>query len=734
MKDFFKKYKYLFLLILISLVINFRWLSFDIFAYSDYSFRFSDTLKEAFGFSMWNSYGIGDTNLMAWRLLGPENIIYSVFSLWGFDSNIADKFLLFWPLVILSAVASYCLVRKITKSNVGGIIGSFVFCFNTYFLASDNAGHLLLPIAFTFAAFSLLCFIKLLDDKKSYLIVLTALSLFVTASFDLRSLYIILAVLFLYALYFLFFIDGHFNWEKISKNILSISLPVIIFLLLSVFWILATFKMGALIENSKLNRSLFGNSFFDITKSITLFHPFWFNGKIDWFVVQQIPFYFWFIPIIAFLGLILNRKNKNVLFFGLVSLLGIFLSKQIGEPLGFVYQWLFENFPGFNAFREATKFYFLIALGYSVLIGAFVAWLWENWNKQKWKIYAKYFLTFLIYFIFLWNTKPIITGEIGSMFVPRNLPQDYLILKDFILNQNYFFRTFWVPRDSRWGIYVNNNPKISNVGIIQDSWSNFINLENKEKKLSRQEQILDIYSKNFSNNLFDATSVKYVIVTTQDISNDGDLFIYYGGKENPKIREWYISKLDKIDWLKKIDIGTKDLVVYENENYRPHIYVTKEKETIYWEVPYEKVEFEQKNPTQYKISLKNLSLPVYLNFSESFHPDWKLRAGDFNWLRAIMEKNYFLPDDFHAKNNANLNSFKIDPEFIKQNYPGSYTENPDGSINLDLTLYFKPQSYFYLGLIISSATLVGCLGYLAYDFSRRKRKNFKGEEKSAKAK
>ncbi len=49
-----------------------------------------------------------------------------------------------------------------------------------------------------------------------------------------------------------------------------------------------------------------------------------------------------------------------------------------------------------------------------------------------------------------------------------------------------------------------------------------------------------------------------------------------------------------------------------------------------------------------------------------------------------------------------------------------YKENPDGSIDIELTLYFKPQSYFYLGIIISGTTLILCLGYLGYVFYRKR--------------
>ena len=48
-------------------------------------------------------------------------------------------------------------------------------------------------------------------------------------------------------------------------------------------------------------------------------------------------------------------------------------------------------------------------------------------------------------------------------------------------------------------------------------------------------------------------------------------------------------------------------------------------------------------------------------------------------------------------------------------------KNPDGSYNFSIIIEFEPQKYFYLGLGISGITLLGCLGYLGYDW-RRKRK------------
>jgi len=63
----------------------------------------------------------------------------------------------------------------------------------------------------------------------------------------------------------------------------------------------------------------------------------------------------------------------------------------------------------------------------------------------------------------------------------------------------------------------------------------------------------------------------------------------------------------------------------------------------------------------------------------------------------------------------------IDPEYIKANYPKEYYKiYPDGSIDIEMTLYFKPQSYFYLGIIISTFTFVGCIAYLMRNWSRKR--------------
>lgn len=54
-----KKYYLYIFFILTSSLVYFRWLSFNVFAYGDYVFQFSETLKDVAQFSAYNSFGLG---------------------------------------------------------------------------------------------------------------------------------------------------------------------------------------------------------------------------------------------------------------------------------------------------------------------------------------------------------------------------------------------------------------------------------------------------------------------------------------------------------------------------------------------------------------------------------------------------------------------------------------------------------------------------------------------------
>jgi hypothetical protein len=375
--------------------------------------------------------------------------------------------------------------------------------------------------------------------------------------------------LILYSLFdFIFIKSSNFKTRIIAyiKNFIPIGVT---FLLLNIYWLLGLVKVGSLQNNAYLSRDLFGSQYYNILYSLTLHHPWWSSVGVTVFQNQPIPFYFWIIPLCSFAALILNRKNKTVLFFGALSLLGILLSKQIDDPFPNFYSFLYNHFPGFSAFREASKFYTLVAISYSVLLSSFIDTLWKRKQSIINTILKSSFLI-LIVGIFLLNLQPFITGKIQTIFVPRQVPNDYLVFKNFILTQPTYSRILWVPKDPRWGIYTDLHSKISAIDLLQTNWSNLF--DSSLSKLPQQNQITDIFHEPYSQFLLSISSVKYVVVPIQDVANDDDFFQDYGGRTDPNIREWYLNQLNNISFLKKINIGTNNLVVYENINFQAPIF------------------------------------------------------------------------------------------------------------------------------------------------------------------
>jgi hypothetical protein len=709
MLKFLKRNILVIVLLVISLIVYNRWFfNLGILSDGDWVFFPKETMAalRIYYFSLWLGDNFG-------------RVLYDVgqaptWAMYGFLAKflnvgyaLGERLIHFWPVAILTPLCSYLLLRKLFSKKIAVFVGVLVYSFNTYFLILQT-GTLTLMAAFSFAPIILWGFIKTLETIKLKYAVLTGLLLFIAGAYEPRAVYIIVWVLFLYFLYFYIYVS---TVKKIKQKIeicIRGFLPILIVGLLNLYWIIGLSKIMSFGAGTPLGRSLFGGEFYNILYSLTLFHPFWTGKKLVFFTVQPIPFYFWLIPIFAFSGLVLYRKNKSVLFFGVITLLGIFLSKQVGAPFKDVYLWLYIHVPGFNAFREASKFYFLIALGYSVLVAAFIEWLWTNWNKKKLYVYLKYLFTMMIIVIFLWNTKSLITGEIKTLFVSRQVSSDYALLGDFTTKQSDYFRISGVPGGSKYIVSSENHPMVY--------WELFyyVNENNPREKvkngqLTPGQMIVSLMNKSYSNNLLNIESVKYIIIPLLDTINDDNLFINQGEKRN-----YYLKELNKIPYLRQINIGTKDLVVYENYTYKPHIYLTSEKETIYRDVRAQTQDIRSKfvNPTEYKISLKNIKGPTYLNFSEVYHPDWKIRVGDFNWLDVLVKKNYFLSDKNHFQNDATLNSYLINPETVCN--VQSCKVNSDGSYDIDMTLYFAPEAYFNLGLIVSGGTLILILGYLTW--------------------
>ncbi len=555
----------------LTILIAFReWIfTANILTHGDWGFFFRETAISIRGdyFSTW----LSDFSFGRILIDLPQAFFYSLYGALPLFLNlpyeITERAIHLWPILFLSLVGTGLLIHKIFNNLIATIIGSLVFIGNTYALTLDT-GHITLAAAFSLLPLLLYSFLCYLENPRFQQILFVVLIALAMCSYEPRAFYIAAFLLALYTVFDLLLGSKEYFFSRLRQFYRYLAPAAVIFLLLNLFWLLALTKIGSLESNYLLLRELFGNHFWNIFYSFTLHHPWWSPEGVQVFENQPIPSHFWLLPLTAFLGLVIQRKNKLVVFAGALGLIGILLSKQVDSPWENLYPWLFENFPGFKAFREASKFYSLIVISYSILTAAFVDWIWRNWSVGTIKVIGKYLLIIAIAGSLLWNFKPLITGEIGTLFVARNIPTDYSTLNNFILIQPDYFRTFWIPRDSRWGVYTRNHSKLSAITLVDSVWMDFTSHSSDRA----QDRMISLFSTPYADSLFDLSSIKYVIVPTQDIENDDDFFIDYGGRENPEIRKLYLDHLNSIPWLYPVDLNTAALVVYENKGYKPHIF------------------------------------------------------------------------------------------------------------------------------------------------------------------
>lgn len=716
--SFAKKYRYILGLVGIQLIVFHNWIfSNRIFTFGDIGLYPPEAQKELFfntQFFYTGNVDFGNANITASS--NPFIFLYGLLGKIGINAIWSEKILFFYPIVFGVILTSYFLIRYLTKSERGACIGALVYSYNVYFLITLT-GALYIALAYAFAPLIFLMFLKVLDQPNSYNKISFTLLAAWLGFIEFRIFYIIFLIMTIYFFFFLYI-------KKASLRVILIYLeyfimPGILFILLNLFWVLPVLFTGALTSNVLFNRELFGDGYFDILNAFVVFHPWWTGEVPSIFVKQTASSFLYIFPILITALLFKRLKDRRVPIFFLIFLIGVFLTKQSGVPFESIYLWLYNHIPGFNAFRESSKFFVVSSLTMAILTGYFFSQTPCDSPRVscRYRWFFSLSLVFIISVIFF-NAKTIATGDIGTMFIPRDIPEEYSELNNFLSSQKEYSRVLWFPHGNRFGVFTNAHPAVSMLLNRDTAFAGF----SRDKQKTLEDRLYDPFNFECFNSFLDQASIRYVVVPSNLVWDEVD-----SPWRDPKN---YIDKLDKVSFLKKLDIASlarNNIYIYENQNYRPHIYLTQTKESLCQETSFETPDFKFETPTRYSLSLKNLSEPTYVNFSEKYDPDWKIRPGTLHWLDALMQRNYFLSENFHFESGFGFNAFLIDPEYIKQNFPkAAYTINPDGSLNLNLTLYFKPQSYYLIGLLISIAVFVVSIIFLGYSFSKKHWQRKKG--------
>ena len=711
-----KFYSALTLFVLAILTIIRPWFSWKPLSGGDWIYLFPKSTEAISPFSSWDL----TFNGMGWSILPTlwvQSYSFSTLKLSPFFSWILyERMFWFFPIVIISVISSFKLANYIIKDKLFSLFSPIIFLFNTYVLLLISGGQVGVAMGYSLTPITILMFIKSLKEYKILNSLLFSLTLSTQMIFDIRLAYISLIAIFIYFLFNLYFQKNGLllGIKLFLKNLI---LSLILTFILHSFWILPILfsNLNPVSQYGPAYNTVEGVKFLSFAKfenTLSLLHPNWpenIFGKVGFLKPE-----FLILPVLAYLSLLfINSKlppsprlrrasktqknsaieqssNKIIIFFAFLGLLGAFLAKGANEPFGGVYLWLFDNFPGFIMFRDPTKWYTLVAISYSILI-PFSVWKIYEWLKShseflifnfpfglakggqfsiKSKIFnfQNLFLLFIV-FCLLYLIRPALFGQLSGTFKPNSIPREYIQLEKFLSSDTTFYRTFWVPVHQRFALYSNTHPSVSGNDFF---------------KVSSPFAVINELKKKESKKIIEESSVKYVLVP---FDSKGEIFL----KDRKYDEKQYIETikgLRKIRWLKEVDCSIAKLLncsgnpfgkiaVFELPNPKDHFWTA----TSNLNLKYKYV-----SPVEYKLEVKNARKGDVIVFSESY---------DAGWIASTVSGIKY-----------KVLSIKYDGRF------NSFVLPADG--NYSLKIYYTPQDYVNIGMIVSGLTLLSVLGILVY--------------------
>ncbi len=126
---------------------------------------------------------------------------------------------------------------------------------------------------------------------------------------------------------------------------------------------------------------------------------------------------------------LLFRRDVYTLFFAMVALVGIFLAKGPLPPFAPLFNWLWENFPLMDTFRQAHRWLMLTSLAYLFLLGVILKhltdWLQTSprikFAKLRWVLNVT--LTIVVLGVIFLSTKPLFNPYSQQGFNPEQYPE-----------------------------------------------------------------------------------------------------------------------------------------------------------------------------------------------------------------------------------------------------------------------------------------------------------------------
>jgi len=725
--------------------------------------------------------------------LTPTVAYLSITKSLGLSLVLAEK-ILFYIWFVSAGLSMYGLSYILKIDRIGRLASSFFYMMNplTLYTIWKFSGGLYQPF-YVYAPLILGMYIYGLQNGKGikFIILFVFILLLTATSSYVNPVYAILQWMPVF-LYFIYFISIEATNRELVKRCVIFSCALLfVWTLVNFYWILPTLigmqseaaRMAAGVDISNLQS--FEDNSMSVLGALRLVGYWGIEGSykgdlyLTWGPVYSSNLFVFLellVPFICFLPLLIKRKAvSSILYFAILSIFLVFLTKGPNPPVGYINVWILQNIPFADiALRNPlTKFGLLMPLGLAPLLGVGINDIFIFLRKKYlWLASANILIIFALLFVVL--VFPLWTGDVinpGGNVIPSSrveIPPYYVEAKEYLVMQNNEFRIFPLPMSKRYmAAYdwesgfvgadlsgrILSRPSIStNTGTMY--YSPMLIGEETEKLTTNKcswkiLSLLNVKYVVFHKDIkweyikdhpwwFDTDSSKLESFLSNEpniaLSNSfGDLDFY-------KVSDSYflpliyttpaqivVPKLDEFLLTTESPTfmpGEQNIVVLEQNQGKiiPHFNSTT-RPTIF---------FQKINPTKYEVKVENAHEPFWLTFSQSFHPGWQayITTNPFNCnpianyssvnVTECQHKSMFfelgdltrvfdrpIPEKNHFVVNSYANGWYIDPQALST------------GDDFTITIYFKPQSYFYISLIVSGLTFIVCTSYLFWDWWKR---------------
>ena len=488
--------------------------------------------------SSWGAVGFGEySTSVLWNW--PVGIFFSTLAKIGINFNISLAIFGFGIAIFLSVFGISRLLGFYKISGTAKILAILLFTLNTYFILLIDGGQLNLAIAYSIlplAFYYYLCSEEIVNFKIplfKFLISGLALSMF-----DFRILYLLAIMIFAYSLSCVFLDFKFINIKRIVKRNLVIGLIFIIILFgFHAYWLLPSFfsKAVTLPQNYERISQLSFLNFATLTHTFYIYQPHWFKNVFGKVTMPQVEFIIF--PFFVFLSTIVTKKSKGLVYFLILALISVFLAKGVNPPFSGVYNWLFVNLPGFNLFRDSSKFYFLIAVSYSVLLGFTFNTLFKSKLFKKYILLKKATALFFI-LVSIYSVRPVLLGKMTGTFSTYSDIENYLHLAGFLEKDSNFGRLVWLPTKQPLGYSSPTHPSLEAIRMISKRPFEIA-------IVGSYEQLNFIREGKFMGELFDISGIKYISYPYPDIRRE-DL-----KKDNIDYYYQFLDQITSLPWVDK---------------------------------------------------------------------------------------------------------------------------------------------------------------------------------------